>query len=84
MNLTREELWEEFRAWQIFQTPPPEAETAADAWMAEVEAGRADPDDAEAEAAFVAHWEQAHGDAQAEDWEPVTEPPPRRGGADAG
>ena len=51
--------------------------------MAEVEAGRADPDDTEAEAAFVAQWEREHG--QANDWEPMTEPPPRRnGGEDAG
>lgn len=79
----------EYRAWEIFQTPPAPPETVESAWQAAVAAGRYAPTDRGARAQFVAAWHAQHGDDPgaalgADDWEPVTEPPPRRGGEDAG
>ena len=79
----------EYRAWEIFQTPPDPPETVESAWQAAVAAGRYRPTDRAARAQFVAAWHAQQGDGfreepDADEWEPVTEPPPRRGGADAG
>ncbi|NMP20774.1 hypothetical protein [Sulfobacillus harzensis] len=85
MNLTQEELWEEWRAWQIFHTPPPEPPSVEDAWLEAVAAGQYAPDDYTARAAFIAQWKADHPDEPEDDWEPVDAPPPRPlGGEDPG
>ena len=70
LNLTPEELWEEYRAWEIAQDPPEPPETVETAWQAACAAGRYDPSDRTARAQFMAQWHRDHGD-------------PETGGADA-
>lgn len=62
-----------------------------DAWQEAVAAGRYRPEDAAARTAFIAAWDRDHLETAAaakpaaDDWEPVTDPPPRaEGGSPAG
>ncbi len=74
-DLTPEVLWIEYRAWEIFHTPPKSAgEQLTDAWMDAVEAGTVDPTDPQAKAAFAAQWHALHPTEemqQVDDWEHV-------------
>lgn len=81
-DLTPETLWVEWQAHTIYHTPPPEPETMEDAWLEAIRTEQVDPNDRDAQAAFVAQWQAQH--PASDDWEAVNEPPPEGGLSDDG